>query len=86
MVTFRLDFDTYLDKKRLTKMERLEKNIMYSKIIKVIKEAVTNKITINHQLKTFLKENLSKEEYNFFTNDVASFIGYSKDTVLFFKR
>jgi hypothetical protein len=86
MIKFSLDFDNYLDEKRLTKSERLEKKLLYSKILEYIKEAVNNKITINHQLKKFLKENLTKEDYKVFTEEVAHLIGYSKDTILFFKR
>ena len=86
MVKLYFNFDNYLDNIRLTKVERLEKEILYSKILKILREAVYNKITINHRLKDFLKENLSKENYKVFTDEVATLIGYPKNTVLFFKR
>ena len=86
MVKLYFNFDNYLDSIRLTKIERLEKEILYSKILKILREAVYNKITINHRLKDFLKENLSKEEYKVFTEEVAPLIGYPKDSILFFKR
>ena len=86
MVKLYFNFDNYLDNIRLTKIERLEKEVLYSNILKLIREAVYNKITINHQLKKFLKENLSKEDYRVFTEEVAPLIGYPKDTILYFKR
>ena len=86
MVKLYFNFDNYLDNIRLTKIERLEKEVLYSNILKLIREAVYNKITINHQLKKFLKENLSIEDYKVFTEEVATLIGHPKNSILYFKR